>query len=109
MSGVNVFGWEAPEFNMPLYRDSDYSFALEADPSWPSGVTLQFRFSSTYPNEDDTPIVWPATVDGNFASWDIVADDVNVVLDSGKKHVKLVYVSTGDRRRIYMKGTVRAD
>lgn len=106
---VNVFGWEAPEFVMPLYRDSDYTFALEADPAWPNDVTLQFRFSSTYPNEDDDPIIWTATIQDNQAVWDITESGVNEVLDSSKPYIRLAYVSSGNRRRLYMKGTVRAN
>jgi hypothetical protein len=107
MSGVNVFGWEAPEFIMPLYRDSDFTFNLEANPAWPSGIEAEFRFSTTYPNEDENPIVWQASLDDTTLSWDILAAQVNEVIDANAKFIKLKYSSESGRTRLWMKGTVR--
>lgn len=106
---INVFGWEVPEFVLPLYIDSGFTFNLEADPPWPDDITIQFELRTTPDPRDDTdPEIWTATIDGSMASWDVLRTQVNDVLDNKKQHVRLMYLSSDGRQRLYMKGTTRA-
>lgn len=107
MSQPLVFGWEAPEFVMPLYRGSDYNFELVADPPWPDGFSIEFRFSATPLNEIGI-ITWTATIDNDKAIWDVTATEVDEVLDADADYITLAYSIDPNRTKVWMKGTVRA-
>lgn len=108
-----TFGWEPLEFVVALSRGGDFVFTLEsqingAATPWPAGIGIELRFSTTTPDEDPTPIVWPATITGTNASWDVPATSVAAVLDAPARYARLRYTEADGSKLVWMRGNVRA-
>lgn len=58
--------------------------------SWPDGVVIDFRFM---PSNLSTWTIWPATINGPTASWDVAAADVATLLASGVSQYRLFYTA----------------
>jgi len=103
MTGIGL-GFEALTLEVRLAPDSDFVGVLIAEDGWPDGTVLELRFP-------DTAVVWPATVVGESASWDVPAAQVAAALVGGVQRVRLLcldddgpdllwaagWVVTGDR------------
>lgn len=103
-----TFGWEPIDFVVSLSRGGDFLFTLEASVPWPAGIGIQLRFSATRPEESTTPIVWPATVAGNLATWEVSAATVAAVLNTQARYVRLKYTEADGNALIWGKGCVHA-
>lgn len=89
-----------------LATDSDFVCELVAETDWPDGAGIELRFL-TAPGED--PIaVWQATVTGSAAHWDVVAEDVQEVLDAEAFVVRMHYVEPDGTVLLWGRGRARA-
>lgn len=102
-----TFGWVPLEFTVALARGSDFVFTLIADPTWPAGIAIELRLSVTGPGENPSPTVWPATISGSNASWDVPAAAVGAVIDTGVRFARLRYREPDGSALVWMKGGVR--
>lgn len=89
-----------------LVSGSDFKCTLESSEDWPDGFEIELRFSITA--EETDPIVWPATVDGALATWNVPADEVAAVLAARALHARVRYVEAGGGATIRMLGPVHA-
>jgi hypothetical protein len=104
-----VFGWEAPEFVIPLPRLGDYLFALEAPQNWPAGVEIELRFYRTAePDADTSPFVWPAVITGALARWHATAAQIDAVRAAQARFVWAVYTNEDGIVLEWMRGAYRA-
>jgi hypothetical protein len=110
--GVTVtFGRRPPDFVMELQSDGDFIFGLEASAALPVGITVTFRFYSTWDENaaEPTPLfIWPGTVDGAAVTWDVPRQDVAEVLSSGARHVRLRYAEADGSVLPWLRGIVNA-
>lgn len=118
---MNVtFGRKLPDFVLELPLDGDFRFTLRARQTltepvdWPDDSEIEFRFHRTAdPRNDLDPIIWPATIDGPNATWNVPEIDVAEVLTEDALHVRLRYREPPSAPSIppswtWMRGTVHA-
>jgi hypothetical protein len=87
-----------------LDRDSDFvAEVVSVTGDWPDGTGVEIRFDLPGVAPD---IVWPATVDGASARWNVSKDDVADALDAEPKGVKMHYV-TDINDLVWFKGASR--
>lgn len=104
-----IFGWQPPEFVIPLPRMGDYLFGLRAPAAWPAGISIAMKFYRTPdPGHDHEPIVWTASIAGTVASWHATAEQVATVRDEDARYVWLVYTDSAGTPMEWMRGQTRA-
>jgi hypothetical protein len=85
----------------------DYFLTLQATDVWDPDIMITFRFTTTPdPADDDTPILWPASIDGDLAVWHTTADQIADVRAAKAWFVWLVYVDSSGTPIEWMKGEV---
>lgn len=88
-----------------LYRDSSFLSSIEVTPGpWPDGTIIELELRAT--ETDPSPTVWPATVEGAFARWELPSADVNDALNEGLEHVRLIYREADGTRLLWAEGVV---
>lgn len=100
-----ALGWRPQDFTVQLSGGGDFVATLVSQPAWPVGTAMELHFSVT--QVESSPIVWPATVTGDTASWDVVATEVDAVLSVNACFVRLYYISGGSTI-VWMSGRVAA-
>lgn len=105
-----IFGYQPFEFTLPLSSGSDYSFTLQSTPAWPTGTSIELRFATDIDESKSTVpvVVWPATITGANATWNVAASNVQIVLDTQARYVKLRYIDSSVNTLVWGKGVVRA-
>lgn len=88
-----ALGWRPQDFIVQLSGGGDFVASLVATPAWPDGTALELHFSVT--QTESSPIVWPAVVSGDTATWDVPASQVTAVLAACASFVRLYYTSGG--------------
>jgi hypothetical protein len=88
MAGVS-FGFVPVKGVLYLSRYSDFvNELISSTGAWPDGAVIDFRF---LPANSTTWIIWPATITGPTATWDVDKVDVATVLAAGASQYLLFY------------------
>ena len=88
LSDSIALGWKPPKLTVYLNRDGDFVSELISDVGdFAVGTEIELRFIPA----GAAPIVWPATVLGASARWNVPKEDVAEVLDADPIAVKLHY------------------
>jgi len=86
-SGI-ALGWKPPRLIVNLNRDGDFVAELVSDTGdFPVDTEIELRFNRV----GGLPIVWPATIVGDSARWEVDKVDVAAVLDADPLSAKLHY------------------
>ncbi len=96
-------GLRAQDLVVALYRGGDFVSALLSDTPWPSGTAITLELYG-----GTGSIVWPATVSGARADWDIHVAGVAAVLDAGHRYARLNYSTSAGDQVIWAQGRIDA-
>lgn len=98
-----TFGFIPEPGTMFLSQYSDFVSEIVSETgSWPDNASIEFRY---LPNNITTWTVWPATITGATASWDVDAATVAALLASGVTQYRLFY-TVGATELEWSKGPV---
>ncbi len=100
-----ALGFVPIDCTVALSAGGDFSQTLTATPPWPAGTAVELHFSPT-PAEGPSTIVWPATISGANATWNVPAVSVAAVLNAQALYVTIHYV-TSIGTLVWMVGRVR--
>lgn len=101
-----TLGMRPQELVVELSRDASFWLTLNAPDDWPTGTTIELRF--TVPDDpDDTPTVWTATITGPSAEFYQADTAVAAVLDAGRTRARLVCTDSVGRELPWGSGYVR--
>ena len=104
-----AFGWKPPDFVMELAWGGDFVFTLQANQNWPTGIGIELRLYRTPdPSGDLNPIIWPATIVGANASWDVSATQVTNAITQRALYPRLRYSELDGSTLVWMRGIVNA-
>lgn len=79
-------GFTPEPLTVTVAADSDFVATLVAEDGWPAGTAIELRFP--LPGQ---VIVWPATVDGTDAAWDVDVPEVAALIAARPWGVRLHY------------------
>jgi hypothetical protein len=96
-----VLGLTPIAVDVALPRGGDFVAALLSETPWPAGIAIQLRFTT-----GSTAIVWPATIAGPRASWDVPAAQVATLLAAAPTAVRLHYVEPDGTVLVWGRGRV---
>jgi len=83
-----ALGWKPPKLVVNLNADGDFIAELVSDVGdFPDETVIELRFNLV----GSVPIVWPATIVGDSARWNVDKVDVAVVLAADPISAKLHY------------------
>jgi hypothetical protein len=102
-----VLGSVPDTLTVSLAYGGDFLQTLEAPFNWDVGVAIELHFS-TNPDDPTGAFVWPATITGVFATWDVVAATVGMVLNAGAVYARLVYTDASGDVMVWATGRVNA-
>lgn len=103
-----TLGWVPLDFTLALANGGDFVTALDASPTdWPAGTGIEIRIGPS-PEEDLITTVWPATITGSLASWNVPATQVQTVLDAQDSYAWMYYIEPGGGTLLWMKGAIKA-
>lgn len=85
-----TLGRPPDSLSVVLSRGGAFVTALQAPDGWPDGTVIELHFQVS---DTATPIVWPATIAGDLASWERGPDDVAEVLDTRALDTRMIYGS----------------
>lgn len=111
MAGI-AFGFTPLEIGITLSPDADFYTSLVNADGWEDGVGIELRFP--IPGADSASwVVWPATISGTTAAWDVVKTSVNTVVTqakgiggSGRARVRLHYIDTSGNDLLWGEGPI---
>lgn len=72
---------------------------------WENGTHIELRFAVS---KTATPIVWPATISGNVAAWDVSATGVQAVIDAEAWVARLHYIDPSGNDLVWGVGRANA-
>lgn len=102
-SDAIALGWKPPKLTVNLNSDGDFIAELISDTGdYPPDTEISLVFLPA----GAPPIVWPATVSGASAQWEVPKVDVAVVLDADPISAKLHY-GNGVRDIVWYRGDDR--
>jgi len=83
-----ALGWKPPRLIVNLNRDGDFIAELISDTGdFAVDTEIELRFNRV----GAASIVWPATITGDSARWEVDKVDVAIVLDADPISAKLHY------------------
>lgn len=101
-----TLGMRPQELVVELSRDTSFWLTLVAPDDWPTGTTIELRF--TVPDDsNDTPTVWTATITGPSAEFYQADTAVDAVIDAGQTNVRLVCTDSAGRELLWGSGFIR--
>jgi hypothetical protein len=78
--------------------------ALDSSNPWPNGTQIELHLMN---DPGDTPVIWPATISGSTATFDVPAGDVKTVTDARLSLARLLYNPAGAGFLLWGHGTTR--
>lgn len=101
MSGSIALGFVPTALTVTLAEGGGFTSALVSDGGdWPDGTVIALEFDNA------PPIVWPASISGPRAQWDIDPDQVAQVYElGGRTRVKLTHTAPDATRIVWATGT----
>lgn len=107
--GISL-GLQPIELVVILVRSGAFVSALVADTPWLAGtaITLELYGGKAPDGSLSSPVVWPATVAGTGAAWDVTPTGVASVLDAGHHYARLHYTAAGGDSLVWGRGRISA-
>lgn len=92
-----TLGYTPEKFRLVITAGSDFYAPLTRSDGvpWPAGCQLVLDF--------DNGTTWPATLQGANATWDVDQDDVDALIATRPRKVRLWYVE-GETRLLWAQG-----
>lgn len=97
-------GYVPQRLTVTLVEGGDFATALLAPDDWPDGTEIELRLAGG----TNDPVVWPATVQGPRADWDLAAVAVQDVIDARVSRARLVCSTPDGNVLVWAEGPVNA-
>jgi hypothetical protein len=110
MAPTVVAGSTPLDLNVRLAWDADFVWNITNNTgNWPDGDSLELRLAPS-DDTDATQTVWPATITGPVAAWNVTNDpDVKAAIAAGVKYARLHYLAAAGGDLLWMSGRVNVD
>lgn len=89
-----VFGFEPYPITVVVAAGSVFSTALQSSEPWPPTTRIALRFLRACPGDEEPVLDWPASLDDQYATWDVPAGEVDELVSSGARVAHLFYNDT---------------
>jgi len=96
------------DLNVELAADADFASTITNNVgNWAVGTVIELRLSAS--SSGSTPTVWPATITGANASWEVNKSSVATALAAGVSYARLHYIDAAAEDLLWGKGRVNAN
>ncbi len=96
------------DLNVQLAPDADFTSSITNNAgNWAGGTAIELRLSAS--SAGTSPTVWPATITGAVASWEVDKALVATALAAGVSYARLHYIDPASHDLLWGKGRVSAD
>lgn len=99
-----TLGSDGEQLVVVIPVDADFVTTLSAATPWPTGTQIELHFSDT---PSDTPVIWPATVAGTTATFNVSKASAQPVVTARLSLVRLFYSPGGSGILLWAHGTTR--
>lgn len=99
-----TLGSEGEQLVVVIPVGADFVTTLSAATPWPTGTQIELHLSNTL---SDVPVIWPATVAGTTAVFNVAKTVTQAVIDARLSLARLYYSPGGAGTLLWAHGTTR--